>query len=106
MWDANGTSLSMAEGDYGIALPFTINGIVFSDGDSILFTFKDAPNGETILTKEYSELVNNASELELTESESELFPVGTYFYSLDWYKDGIFMCNIIPQAILRVVDKT
>ncbi len=105
MWYADGTTVSMAEGDFGIKLSFTISGISFEQGDSILFTFKNNPNGQTILTKEYTELTENSAELEFTAAESELFTVGTYIYAMDWYKDGVFMCNIIPQAVFKVVDK-
>jgi hypothetical protein len=41
----------------------------------------------------------------LTEEESALFPVGVYCYRLDWYQEGTFMCNIIPDAVFKVVDK-
>ena len=106
MWNVTGTNLQMAEGDYGIALPVTISGTTLTENDSIRFTFKNNPNGETILTKEYTEISQNTVQLVLSEAESELFPIGVYFFSLDWYQSGVFMCNIIPQAVLKVVDKT
>ena len=53
-WNVTNLNLSMAEGDYGIALPV---------------------------------------------------PVGGYVYCLDWYQNGNFMCNIIPSAQFKVVDK-
>lgn len=95
----------MSEGDYGIKLPFSVSGTTLQAGDSIRFTFKDKPNGATILEKEYTSFAQNAADLELTEAESALFPIGTYVYSLDWYQDGNFMCNIIPLGIFKVVDK-
>ena len=106
MWNVTGTSLQMVEGDYGIQLPVTVSGTTLTASDSLRFVFKTAPNGETILTKEYTNITQNTVNLELTDAESALFSVGNYFYSLDWYQSGVFMCNIIPQAVLKVVDKT
>ena len=50
-------------------------------------------------------IIENTVNLELTEQDTALLPVGAYVYSLDWYQSGNFMCNIIPYASLRVVDK-
>jgi 5-formaminoimidazole-4-carboxamide-1-beta-D-ribofuranosyl 5'-monophosphate synthetase len=95
----------MVEGDYGLKLPVTVSGTTLASSDSLRFTFKAGRNGDTILTKEYENIVDNTIQFELSESESALFPVGSYVFSLDWYQDGNFMCNIIPCANLRVVDK-
>lgn len=105
MWYVSGTNLQMAEGDYGLKLPVTVSGTTLASGDSLLFTFKDKLNGTTILTKNYDSFTDNSVDLEFTEAESALFPVGTYAFSLDWYQDGNFMCNVIPLATLKVVDK-
>lgn len=105
MWNVTGTSLQMVEGDFGISLPVTVSGTTLTANDTLKFTFKTDPNGETILTKEYSNITQNTANLELTETESALFSVGNYFYSLDWYQDGAFMCNIIPISTFKVVDK-
>lgn len=105
MWVVSGQNLSMAEGDYGVQLPITINGTELTLSDSIKVTFKTAKNGETILEKDFSSILNNTINLELTEEESALFKVGAYVYSLDWYYNGVFQCNIIPCSVLRVVDK-
>lgn len=104
MWIVNGHDLKMAEGDYGLTLPVSISGTEFSANDTIKITFKAAKNGEELLAKEYTP-VDGVVNLELTEAESELFAVGTYVYSLDWYQSGNFMCNIIPVATFKVVDK-
>lgn len=105
MWYVSGNNLQMVEGDYGLALPVTISGTTFAANDEVLFTIKDAMNGTTILTKSYGNIQHNQVSLELTEEESALFPVGSYVYSLDWFQNGAFMCNIIPSATLKVVDK-
>lgn len=105
MWEVNGENLSMAEGDYGIRLPSEIKGTTFGNADEIKFVLKNSLNGETLIEKDYGEIVDNTFYLELTESESAKLPVGVYVYSLDWYQSGNFMCNVIPMAIFRVVDK-
>jgi len=107
MWDVNDKTekLQMAEGDYGIELPVTVHGTTLGENDTLLFTFKAALNGATILTKEYGNPTDNTVNLEFTEAESALFGVGDYVYSLDWYQSGSFMCNLIRCAVFVVVDK-
>lgn len=105
MWNTIGTNISMAEGDYGIALPVKISGTTLGAQDSIRITFKDAVNGNVILVKDYDEIAQNTIALEFSEAESALFPIGNYVFALDWYQDGNFMCNIILAASMRVVDK-
>ena len=104
-WNVTSLNLSMAEGDYGIKLPVTISGTTLSEQDSVKLTFKSAMNGTVILEKEFTGITENTVDLELTEEESALFPVGTYAYTMDWYQGGNFMCNIIPCASFKVVDK-
>ena len=104
-WKVNYLDISMVEGDYGIELPVSISGVTLGAQDSIKLTFKDKNNGETILEKTFDSIVDNTVNLVFTNAESALFPVGTYVYSMDWYQDGSFMCNIIESSTLRVVDK-
>ena len=104
MWAVQNNDLKMCESDWGIELPITISGITFTAQDTLKFTFKNRMNGETILTKEYTPEQNKVT-LVFTEAETALFPVGSYVYSLDWYQDGAFMCNVIPSAFLKVGDK-
>ena len=105
MWYVNGNNLQMAEGDFGIRLPVTINGTEIGAEDSLKFTFKAKKNGTVLLEKIYGNVVDNTVELEFTEEQSNRFGVGTYVYSLDWYRDGSFLCNIIENAFLKVGDK-
>lgn len=105
MWMVSGHSLEMVEKDWGIELPVTISGMTFTAQDSVLFTLKKSVNGEAILTKTFTNISENTIILEFTEEESEALTVGTYVYSLDWYQDGAFLCNIIPIATFKVVDK-
>lgn len=104
-WNVTNLNLSMTEGDYGIALPVEIKGTTLGAQDSIKLTFKTAVNGDEILSKTFDGITDNTISLELTDEESALFSVGGYVYCLDWYQNGNFMCNIIPSAQFKVVDK-
>ena len=77
MWDTKGLTVSMAEGDYGIALPVEIIGTELGEQDSIKLTFKDSANGNEILSKTFDGITGNTVNLELTEEESALFNCGT-----------------------------
>jgi len=99
MWAVEDNYISMCEGDYGIDLPISIDGAELTEEDSLMITIKDAVNGNEILAKSFNEA------LSLTSAESDLLPVGKYVYSLDWYKSGEFLCNIIPRAMFKVVEK-
>ena len=79
MWKADGCSLQMTVGDYGVALPFELKGITISEQDSIKIVVKSETCGTKLIEKD--------------------------FKSIDWYQDGIFMCNIISDGTLRVVKK-
>lgn len=104
MWNVNKNDLSMAEGDYGIQLPVTIEGATLGQGDAIKFVFKKSVDGELVLEKTYSSFDQNTAYLEFTAAESALFPIGTYVYRMDWYQNGVFLCNIIPSAKFKVVN--
>lgn len=101
MWNVIGLNLQMTEGDFGVALPIAISGVTLGAQDSVRFTLKQ--NGETIITKDFTNITNNT--VQLTFSEIETPPLGAYVYSLDWYQSGTFMCNIVPCAAFKVVDK-
>lgn len=105
MWKVQDSSIFMTEGDYGIALPVTVSGATLGTADSIKFTFKSFMNGEAILEKVYDSPVQNTVNLEFTASDSAKFRVGKYLYSMDWYQNGSFLCNIIPAGVFKVVDK-
>lgn len=105
MWTVSGRALKMVEEDYGISLPISVDGVTFEDEDELLFTLKTKDNGDVILTKTFGNITDNTIDLIFTQSESAQLDVGSYVYSLDWYQDGAFMCNIIPSAVFKVVDK-
>ena len=105
MWNVNGQDLKMVEGDWGIQLPVTVSGTTLTASDELKLTIKTAINGDTIVSKTFTNIQQNTVNRELTEAESALLPVGTYVYLLDWYQDGAFMCNIVPYALFKVVEK-
>lgn len=104
-WSVSGNNLQIVEGDYGIELPVTVTGTTLSASDTLRFIFKSAKNGTAILTKEYSNAVKNTVNLVFSDTDTALFSVGEYVYSLDWYHDGVFMCNIVACSTFKVVDK-
>lgn len=95
----------MSEGDYGIKLPVTVSGTTLTASDSLRFTFKDSRNGTVLLVKEFANIEDNTVDLEFTQEESALFGCGNYVYSLDWYQDGNFQCNIVEVGVFKVGDK-
>lgn len=107
MWvvTENSYQLQMTEGDYGIQLPVIVEGTELTENDSLKITFKTHKNGELIFDKEYTNIENNKIQLELTQEESEKFPVGNYVYSIDWFQNNMFMCCLINQAGFKVVEK-
>ena len=105
MWTVQNVNIQMVEGDYGIILPVTITGMNLKAGDTLKFTFLTNTNGEVVLEKEFNNVVDNTIELEFSNVESALFAVKTYVYRLDWFKNGEFMCSLIPRALFKVVDK-
>lgn len=103
MWACTGQSIQMVEGDFGIELPLSVNGVTFTEHDDL--RIKIAQGEDVLITKTFSNITNNTVQLVLSEAESALLPIGAYQYSLDWFQDGAFMCNVIQRASFKVVDK-
>ena len=103
MWNCTGTSISMARGDFGIKLPITVSGVTFNQYDEL--RLKIVQGGAEVLSLTFSNIQQSTVQLELTEAQTALLPVGEYQYSLDWYQNSVFMCNVIPFSSFRVVDK-
>ena len=103
MFTTNGNDIQMTEGDFGIELPITISGVTLGASDSLKFTISQADT--EIIIKEFTNITDNTVALVLTATESALLPVGEYLYSLDWYQNGVFMCNIVPFGSFKVGDK-
>lgn len=105
MLKAYNKTITMAEGDYGIYLPITITGGTIGSDSNIRLTIKKEKNGETILTQNYTNISDNTFNLTFSKEESDLLLVGVYGYSLDWYKNDLFMNNIIEYKMFKVNDK-
>ena len=107
MWGgANSINLTMVEGDYGITLPIVISGATIDAGDTLKFTFKRRANYDSvILEKTYTGITDNTVQFSFTQAESALFPVGSYVFSLDWYKGTQFQSCIVPSGSFNVGDK-
>ena len=105
MWKVSGTQMRMSEGDYGITLPVVVSGITLGAGDTLRYTFKNAVNQDVILVKDFDNITENTVNFVLTAAESALFGPGAYVYSLDWYQDGVFLCNLVEVGKFHVGDK-
>ena len=105
MWAALGTNLKMTEDDYGVPIYFSVKNAKFSTLDSIKLTVKDTINGTEKFSKTISNLSGNIFQLYLTAAESALLPIGQYIYSLDWYCNEVFLCNLVAASSLIVTEK-
>ena len=95
MYKIIGQNINMTEGDFGVVLPITIileGSEHLTASDSFKISIYTKTNGQEILSKEYSADNHNTINFELTEQESGLFKVGTYF-SLN--KSISFLFNIL-----------
>lgn len=109
-------NIAMAEGDYGVYLPIEF---IFDDDDTETIASTDTftitiakvvRNGvleakEELLSKSFSGVTDNILRIFFTEDESKLLPIGQYVYSLDWYREGAFMNNLIERQVFSVRDK-
>ena len=103
MWKADGNNIQMTVGDYGIKLPISVSSITVGQYDEM--RFKIANQNAAILELTFSNISDNTIDLELTAEQSAKLRVGSYIYSLDWYQNGSFMCNLIERALFKVVAK-
>lgn len=108
MWKTkkNSTEISMTEGDFGISVPYKVTiGAIIDTADSVLMTIKTEKNGEALFTKTFTDIANNTIDLSFTEAESEQLEVGSYLYTMDWYKGTQFYYCIVDDGKLKVEDK-
>lgn len=103
MWKADGNNIQMTVGDYGIKLPISVSSITVGQYDEM--RFKIANQNAAVLELTFSNISGNTIDLELTAEQSAKLRVGSYIYSLDWYQNGSFMCNLIERALFKVVAK-
>ena len=108
MWNTKSkgsTDITMTEGDYGVSIPFVVQGVTIDSGDSVLLTIKKEKNGKEILEKNFTNIVANTIDVSFTESETDDLKIGSYVYTLDWYKNGVFQYCLVNNAKLKVEDK-
>lgn len=105
MWRVADLMITMTEGDYGLKLPVTLNGVTMSANDEIRLTIKDRINGNELVTLNYSDIQDDTFNIELTEADTNKLPVGSFVYSVEWYQDGFFMCCLVEKAPFKVVEK-
>ena len=103
-WEVNGTDLTMTEGDFGIALPFTVQGIDLAAADNVKLVIK-SPRGSALVEKTFTNIQQNTVSLILSAADSALLPVGRYVYYLDWYQGDAFLDNLVRCAEFKVVKK-
>lgn len=80
MWVCTGQSIQMVEGDFGIELPLSVNGVTFTERDEL--RIKIARGEDVLITKTFSSITDNTVRLVLSEPDSALLPIGAYQYSL------------------------
>lgn len=100
--------ITMTEGDFGIILPIeleTENEETITSEDSFVLNIFKEIDTDSLVSKNYTNIQNNTIEFSLTEEESALLPVDKYYYDLDWYRNGEFMCNLVPEEIFLVTAK-
>lgn len=105
MWKATGQAVEMCEGDYGVSLPISIEGVTFGENDAVQFRVSAESPKRNVFSETFNNIQNNTVEISLTESQTGLLPAGDYRYALDWYRNGVFMCNIIAAQPFKVVEK-
>lgn len=94
----------MVEGDYGISLPITIIGTTIPTDDVVSFCIKDL-DGNTVVDIDYTNIVENKFDFVLTEQQSDKLKAGWYIYQIDWYRNGVFLGNIINSKDFIVEEK-
>lgn len=104
-WSVLNNTIKMTESDFGVALPIELTGMEIAASDTVKLTVKNEVNGEPLLEYSYTNITDGKVNLVISESDSAKLPSGTYFYVLDWCKDGSFMYNIIECGLFKVVDK-
>lgn len=56
MWACTGQSIQMVEGDFGIELPLSVNGVTFTEHDDL--RIKIAQGEDVLITKTFSNITN------------------------------------------------
>ena len=105
MWKSNGMTIQMTVGDYGVALPITIDDVEFAAGDELLLAVKVKSGGAAVIERTFTDITGNAVDLVLTAAEAAALNVGAYIWTLDWFRDGVLQYNIVRYGCFKVVGK-
>ena len=105
MLTGEGQVITMTEKDYGITLPIKIKGAVCEANDKIKLTIKKDFGAEIILEKTFENIQDNTLNFMLTKEESEKLTPRSYIYILDWYRDEVFLCNIVREGLIQIERK-
>lgn len=108
MFKTKGHKIEMTEGDFGIVLPFELilkEGETIDSGDVFKINIYKEINADPIVAKEYTNIQNNTIDFVLSENDTELLEVGSYYYDLDWYSGETLLNNIIPEEDFEVIEK-
>lgn len=105
--------ITMTEGDFGVSLPLEIildAEETISEIDSFSIKIFDEVHGNLLVEKHFTNIQDNTIELQLTQEESALLPVGEYdvgkyYYDLDWYQNQVFMDNLLAKKPFIVEKK-
>lgn len=89
----NNNIITIVKGDYGIVQNLNIINGTPSEEDSFLVTIKDI-NRVTMVSKKYSNVIDHIP-FSLTEEESNKLKATTYYYTVDWYRDNVFLKNLV-----------
>lgn len=86
-------AITITQYDYGVEYHLNIVKGSPSTEDSFLFTIKDI-NGVEKVRKTYTNITTHIPVVLTKEDSDKLLPI-TYYYSVDWYKDGVFQSNVV-----------
>lgn len=96
-------AISMVQGDFGVEYRLNIVNGTPSSEDSFLLIIKNT-DGTEIIRKNYAN-VSTYIPFILTEEESGLLEAKNYYYIVDWYRNGIFLRNIVNNGMFKVKKK-
>lgn len=101
-----GTKIIMDAYDYGMQLPFDVEGAAFETTDKMLFELKKYETSLPLISKEYSNEIDSTDLfrffLDFTKKESESLPPGNYVYYLKYVKDGETRDTIISGEDFKI----
>lgn len=105
MLRSSGKKIIMTEKNYGLHLPIKITGATIQKNDTLEFYIKQTGAKESVIQNKYDNINENTIDFVLTKEQSEKLKVGIYQYSIDWYRDNIFLNTIVNGYPFEVEKK-